>query len=58
MSEQLQEVLALAVVAAVVGLYLWRRWQRRRRSKSACGGCEGGASDTSKEKTLRFYKRR
>ena len=46
----IQEILALAVVAVVVALAVWRSWRRRSRSRAA--------SNNPKEATLRFYRRR
>lgn len=55
----LQEVLALAVVLAVVITALWRMWRRRSRSRDACGDCSSsGAGKTPKEAPIRFYRRR
>jgi hypothetical protein len=56
MSPGLQEAVALAVVAAVVGVALWRRW-RRRKATPGCDGC-GQPSATPKEAPLRFHRRR
>lgn len=53
----LQEVLALGVVALVVGLALWRRSKRRTKAAGSCGNCDAPAAK-SKEATLRFYRRK
>ncbi len=55
----LQEILALGIVALVVGLVVWRRWFRGRATRRSgdCGDC--AASDPPpKEATVRFYRRR
>ena len=56
MSAGLQELLALLLVAVVVGLYLYRR---RRRPAGSCGDCASGPSnrDTA-EKIIHFHRRR
>jgi hypothetical protein len=57
MSTALQEWLALALVAVVVGLYAWRRWRRRHAGTPACGGCASAPDSKQTEKTIRFYRR-
>ena len=53
----LQELIALAIVAVVVVIGAWR-WQKRRRSgAAACGHCDRPAT-TRKEVTLRFHRRK
>jgi hypothetical protein len=55
---ELQEVLALGVVALVVALALWRRARRRRaRPAPGCSGCEAPAAKP-KETVPRFYRRK
>jgi hypothetical protein len=55
----LQEVLALAVVVAVVAVTIWRMWRRRGKSAGACSNCDTpGAGEKPKEVPLRFYRRR
>lgn len=56
MSADLQELLALGVVAVVAGAALWRYW-RRRKAAPGCDGC-GKASAAPKEAPLRFHRRR
>jgi hypothetical protein len=58
MSTNLQEILALAVVAVAVALMLWRRYRRRAHPGSACNGCDAARNRPSKEKTLHFHRRR
>lgn len=53
----LQEVLALGIVALVVGLVLWRRQRRRRSGGDGCSGCEAGSPKKSREHPLRFRRR-
>jgi LPXTG-motif cell wall-anchored protein len=53
MDAELQEWLALAVVALVAGAYLFHR---RRRKAGSCGDC-ASASPRPKETVVRFYRR-
>lgn len=57
MSMALQEILALGIVAAAVAWMLWRRHRQRGHPGGACQGCAAGKHDSSKEKTVRFYRR-
>ncbi|MDJ0928138.1 MAG: hypothetical protein QNJ73_10890 [Gammaproteobacteria bacterium] len=50
----LQEVVALAIVIAIVGFALYRRWRRSADTRSSC--CDQPAAKKS-EKTVHFYKR-
>jgi len=55
-----QELIALGIVALVAGRLLWRRLgpsARRRRTAGACDGC-GPVNPPRKEATIRFYRRR
>jgi hypothetical protein len=57
-----QEVIALGIVAVVAGRLLWKRWARRNGAKPAakfgdCGDC-AAAGPAPKEATVRFYRRR
>jgi len=54
-SAELQELLALGIVAAVVMLYGYRRWKARGRSSPPCDGCPKGPDQS--EHTLHFFKR-
>jgi len=56
MSGDVQEVAALAIVALVVGIGLWRLRQRRRSTAAGCDGC--AASTPPPEATLHFHPRR
>ena len=47
-----QELLALAIVAVVVGFALYRRWRKPAEKNSCCGDTE-----PSGEKTVHFYRR-
>lgn len=49
----LQEMLALGIVALVAGLYWYRR---RRRPSGSCGDC-ASAGPPPAESTVRFYRR-
>jgi hypothetical protein len=58
----LQEVIALGIVALVVGRLLWRRWARRvpaakpAGKSGACSDCTA-AGPPPKETTVHFYRR-
>ncbi|MBL8201771.1 MAG: hypothetical protein JNK40_12425 [Chromatiales bacterium] len=58
----IQELIALGIVALVAGRLLWKRWARRHSAgkpgaKSAdCGDC-AAAGPAPKEATVRFYRR-
>jgi len=55
----IQEIIALGIVALVVGLYIRRRWFSRRKSShgTACGDC-ASSGPPAKESPLRFYRKR
>jgi len=55
----IQELIALGIVALVAGRLLWRRWTRRgdTRKAGACSNCDS-AGPPPKEAPLRFYRRR
>jgi hypothetical protein len=52
----LQEALALGVVALVLALAIWRR-TRRKKSAGACSNCDTPPTAKPRESTLRFFKR-
>jgi hypothetical protein len=52
-----QEIIALAIVAAVAGVAIWRRWQRRKLKSSGCDQC-GDKPAPPKESPIRFYRRK
>ena len=52
-----QELIALAIVAAVVLIGAWRWAKRRRSGAAACGHCDKPAAKP-KEVTLRFHRRK
>lgn len=55
----LQEVLALAVVLAVLAVTIWRLWRRRGKSAAACSNCDTpGTGEKPKEVPLRFHRRK
>lgn len=53
----IQELIALAIVAVVVILYLRRRRRLKRQVGSACGGC-AFARPARREATLHFHRKR
>ena len=55
MSPGLQELIALAVVAAVIGFALYRRLRRKSAKAAAC--CDAGGDAQAEEKTIHFYRR-
>ncbi len=57
MAFDLQEALALAAVALVIGVGVWRRWQRRARTGPGCGSCDKPDAQPT-EMPLRFYRRK
>ena len=52
----LQEILALLIVACVVGFALYRRWRRTRIQGSGCTSCGDGDADRG-EARVNFYRR-
>lgn len=57
----MQEVVALGVVALVAGRFIWKRWGRRNTPGKGtpsgdCGNCAASAPPP-KEATVRFYRR-
>jgi hypothetical protein len=57
-SVDLQEVIALAIVAVVIAIGAWRWVRRRGTSRTACGHCDRPAAPTPKEIPLRFHRRK
>jgi nitrate/TMAO reductase-like tetraheme cytochrome c subunit len=54
-----QELLALGIVALVVGVYAWRRRARHASTKPGCGDCASAAKPRADgETTVHFYRRR
>ena len=61
MDESTQQILALCIVAIVIGLELLRRYRKKRSGKAGCDGCETGNNTKANEKgetPVKFYKRR
>jgi hypothetical protein len=60
MMPDVQEAIALGIVALVAARFWWRRWGPGARRGKAAGGCDGcgPAASPAKEATVRFYKRR
>jgi hypothetical protein len=59
--ESLQQIIALAIVAIVIGLELLRRYRKKRSGKAGCDSCDTGNKTTTNEKDetpVKFYKRR
>ena len=52
-----QEIIALLIVAAVVGFALYRRWRRSSNAGAGCSGCDDDVASTSDEKPINFYRR-
>ena len=50
-----QEALAIALVALVVAIALWR-WWRRRSSAAACGNCNASAAAEEEERSQRKFR--
>jgi hypothetical protein len=59
----IQEVIALGIVAAVAGRLLWRRWAHGKpqgktvAKPGVCGDCTA-AEPPKRESTVHFYRRR
>lgn len=53
----LQELLALGLVALVVGIALWRRFRHSRKPQAGCDGC-GPQAKKPAESTLHFHRRK
>ncbi|MEO7386196.1 MAG: hypothetical protein ABIX37_04605 [Gammaproteobacteria bacterium] len=59
----MQEIIALAIVALVAGVWIWRKVsQRNSRTRAtskagACGDCTS-SGPPPKEATVRFYRKR
>jgi hypothetical protein len=61
MDETTQQILALAIVAIVIGLELLRRYRKKRSGGAGCDGCDTGNKATTNDKgetPVKFYKRR
>jgi hypothetical protein len=61
MDESLQQIIALGIVAIVVGFELLRRYRKKRSGKAGCDGCDTGnnnKTDAKSEAPVKFYKRR
>jgi hypothetical protein len=61
MDETTQQILALSIVAVVIGLELLRRYRKKRSGKAGCDGCDTGNNNKTNEKgetPVKFYKRR
>jgi hypothetical protein len=57
--ESLQQILALAIVGAVVVLELLRRRRSKRSGKIGCDGCDSGKKAPNQTETpIKFHKRR
>lgn len=52
-----QEIVALGIVALVVGVAIWRRRKRSAGSAPGCSSCDT-PQKSPKEAPLRFYRRR
>jgi hypothetical protein len=60
MDESLQQIIALSLVALVVGLELLRRARKKKAGKAGCDGCDTGSNgdaNAAGETTLKFYKK-
>lgn len=53
-----QEILAIAIVAAIVCFALYRRLRKKGSATSACSGCDHQAAEPEAGKTVRFFKKR
>lgn len=55
MSPGIQEAVALAIVVAIAGFALYRRW-RKAKQKKVASCCDTPPAETG-EKTVHFYRR-
>ncbi|NND55509.1 MAG: hypothetical protein HKN56_11140 [Gammaproteobacteria bacterium] len=60
MDETTQQLIALSLVAVVIGAELWRRWKKRQSKSDGCDGCDspGSTKKDAGEAPVRFYRRR
>ena len=61
MNESTQQIIALSIVAVVVGLELLRRYRKKKAGKVGCDDCDsssGTKANAKGEAPVRFYKRR
>jgi hypothetical protein len=54
---EIQEVMALAVVALVVAIAVWRRARHKAKGAPGCSNCDTPAA-RKRESTLHFHRRR
>ena len=58
MEETTQQLIALLLVAIVVGLELFRRYRKKQRGKVGCEGCDTNEqTENDAEKPVKFYTR-
>jgi hypothetical protein len=60
MDELTQQIVALSIVAVVVGLELLRRYRKKKAGKAGCDDCDSGSGTKANEKgeaPIKFYKR-
>ena len=58
MDEATQQLIALFIVAIVVGLELFRRYRKKQRGKVGCEGCDTNKQiENDAEKPVKFYTR-
>ena len=58
MDESLQQLIALILVVAVVGIAVYRRAKRKRSGAGHSAGRSTHGSDNGGEKVVKFVKRR
>jgi hypothetical protein len=58
MEETTQQLIALLLVAIVVGLELLRRYRKKQNGKVGCEGCDTNEQvENDAEKPIKFYTR-
>ncbi len=58
MEESTQQIIALLLVAVVIGFELRRRYLKKKSGKIGCDECGPDKAKTGNEAPVKFYKRR
>ncbi len=52
-----QEIIAIIIVAAVVGFAVYRRWRKKPAAADVCSNCENGPTNDTKKKSVHWFKK-